>query len=257
MLSQLKRAVISVLPRVFVAQYRHKRHVDEVAMMAALCGRGGVMVDVGAHHGGSTEQFLALGWKVIAYEPDPNNRAKFIEAHGSNPSVQWSPDAISLKDGEKVQLFASDVSTGISGLSAFHPSHEPLAIVNTVRLDADLKRRGVEKVDFLKIDVEGFDFFALQSFDWALHPRFAVYEFENNKTVPLGYTLDDSAAFMRGQGYHLLYSVWEPIVRYGTSHTWRGLYGDPPADAAVCWGNVMCFRDHADMGRAEKLFAKR
>ena len=250
-ISTLKAAARRILPPELIDRLRGRApHVDEVTMVAKLCrGATGVMIDVGGHHGWSTRQFLDLGWSVIAYEPDPRNRAEFERNIGSHPRVQLSTSAVADKEEAAVQLFSSDVSSGISGLSAFHPSHVPTTTVQVVTLAHDLKRRGADRVDFLKIDVEGYDFFVLKGFDWTLRPRFALYEFEHRKTLPLGYTLRDTTVYMAERGYHLLYSVWEPIVEYGARHTWRGLFRSAPADVEVCWGNVLCFREPADLER--------
>lgn len=245
----LRAAARRILPAGLIDRIRGRTPpIDEVTMIAKLCrGTCGVMIDVGAHHGWSTRQFLDLGWSVVAYEPDPKNRAEFEKNIGANPHVQLSTNAVADKEEEAVQFFSSDISSGISGLSAFHSSHLPTTTVRVITLHQDLKRRGVDRVDFLKIDVEGYDYFALKGFDWELRPRFTLYEFENRKTVPLGYTLADTSAYMAERGYKLLYSVWEPIIEYGQEHTWRGLFRSPPEDAATCWGNVLCFRDATDL----------
>ena len=81
-----------------------------------------------------------------------------------------------------------------------------------------------------------------------------LYEFEDRKTVPLGYSLSDSSGYVADRGYHLVYSVWEPIVEYGTLHRWRGLFRTPPPDVATCWGNVLCFRHEADAAACMKKF---
>jgi hypothetical protein len=120
-----------------------------------------------------------------------------------------------------------------------------------------LRARSVERVDFLKIDIEGYDFFALKGFDWSYNPRFVLYEFEDRKTVRLGYSLADSVAFMAGLGYHVVYSVWEPIIEYGTRHRWRGLFPTPPADIDNCWGNVLAFRDSADAAACMSQYSAR
>ena len=257
MISLLKRVAKRILPLSIVNWIRARRHTDEVTMIAHLCRKtGGVMVDVGAHFGSATASFVELGWSVVAYEPDQSNRAKFLERFADTPGVQLSSSAVSNEERAGVEFFSSKVSTGISGLSAFHGSHVATDTVDTVTLAKDLERRNVRRVDVLKIDVEGFDFFALQGFDWSLRPRFVVYEFENRKTVPLGYTLADSAKYMLDRNYHLLYSVWEPIVEYGISHVWRGLYREPPTDADQSWGNVMCFSDLKDLETCLRHFGK-
>lgn len=236
--------------------------IEETQIIASLASSGDksespVLVDVGAHTGDVTAQFLDLGWSVVAYEPDPANREQFIHRIGANPQVQLSSAAVSDTASGSASFFTSSVSTGISSLAAFHESHEPTAIVDVVTLAGDLRARGVPRVDFLKVDIEGFDLFALKGFDWSYAPRFVLYEFENHKTVPLGYSLADSSAFATEHGYHLVYSVWEPIVEYGVRHKWRDLSTTPPNDVAECWGNVLCFRDQADAALCMQRFGRR
>ncbi len=253
----LRSAVISFLPQPVADRLRGvkaamaSRHfIDEAEIIASLAESmppsGSVLVDVGAHHGTVTERYLRMGWSVIAYEPDPSNRQEFQTRIGSPPGLQLSSAAVSDRPAESVSLYASPASTGISSLSAFHESHTPTAEVEVVTLAEDLPARGVTRVDFVKVDIEGFDYFALKGFDWTHRPRFVMYEFEDRKTVPLGYSLADSSAYVAKHGYHIVYSVWEPIIEYGTRHKWRGLFTAPPVDVAACWGNVLCFRETAD-----------
>ena len=229
----------------------HPFWIDEAEIIARLAiarvvESDPVLVDVGANFGTVTKRFLGMGWSAVAYEPDPVNREHFIRAVGPNPRLQLSPAAVSDTAAETMSLFSSPVSMGISTLSPFHESHEPTALVPVVTLAEDLHARGLRNVDFLKVDIEGFDFFALKGFDWNYAPQYVLYEFEDRKTIPLGHTLAASSAYVADLGYHLIYSVWEPIVEYGTQHRWRGFFSSPPPDIGECWGNVMCFRDEVD-----------
>ena len=264
----LRSAIISRLPGPVVGRLRvvkrslMRNWVDEAELIASLAptspeSPSSVLVDVGAHFGTVTTLFLDKGWSAVAYEPDPSNRKQFQQRIGSHPRVQLSSAAVSDKRAESASFFTSSVSTGVSTLAAFHESHEPTANVKVVTLAEDLRARHVQQVDFLKIDVEGFDYFVLRGFDWTYAPRFVLYEFEDRKTVPLGYSLRDSSDFAADRGYHLVYSVWEPIVEYGTLHRWRGLFSAPPADVATCWGNVLCFRDEIDATRCMQRFGSR
>ncbi len=232
--------------------YSRRDFVDEADLIRKIESSrpsppNSVLVDVGAHHGVVTSIFLNKGWSAVAYEPDPLNRKAFERRVGKHPRVQLSSSAVSDEPSESASFFTSTVSTGISALAPFHGTHEPTATVKVVSLADDLQDRGVECVEFLKIDIEGYDFFALKGFDWKNKPRFVLYEFEDRKTVPLGYSLEDSSSFVRELGYHVIYSVWEPIVEYGSRHRWRGFFSEPPADAGECWGNVLCFRDPQDI----------
>jgi FkbM family methyltransferase len=209
--------------------------------------RPGVMVDVGAHVGLALLPFARNGWRVIAAEPDSANRGKLLEAVRDMPNVSVDPRAVSNKRMERVALFRSEVSTGISGLSAFHPTHVEAETV-AAQTAADLLRaNSVVKVDFLKIDTEGYDFFVLQGFPWEIVlPTVIVCEFEDGKSLPLGYAWREMADLLVAQGYRVIVSEWYPIVRYGANHRWRN-FSDYPCLLSDNhgWGNLIAVRDDA------------
>ncbi len=83
-----------------------------------------------------------------------------------------------------------------------------------------VSRLGLTHVDFLKIDVEGFDFSVLKGVPWnSLQPDVIEAEFEDGKTVPLGHTYHDVCDFLVEKGYTVYLSEWHPIVRYGIRTT--------------------------------------
>jgi FkbM family methyltransferase len=266
-MQSLKSALVSRLPAPLAARARtFKRSlksdwIDESEIIARLAPSGRkserVLVDVGAHHGDVTALFLEKDWSVVAYEPDPTNRRQFEARVGKDPRVQLSSCAVSENSTSAMTLYTSQVSTGISSLSPFDSSHEPTAVCEVVTLAEDLRKRHVERVDFLKIDIEGFDLFALKGFDWTYEPRYVLCEFEDRKTDLLGYSLSDSSSYLTQRGYHLVYSVWEPIIQYGARHRWRGLFLSPPDDVESCWGNILCFREESDLTLCMQKFGRR
>jgi FkbM family methyltransferase len=215
---------------------------DEVDVAHELLAhQRGVMVDVGAHHGGSLQRFADDEWQVFAFEPDPKNRAALVANVGDATNVSIDDRAISAVDGDEVSFFTSDVSSGISSMASFHPSHQATATVKTVRLSTFLEAAGTPQVTFLKTDTEGFDLPVLQTFPWGRQrPRAVVCEFEDRKTEPLGYTFDDLGEFLSSQGYAVFMSEWAPIVEYGQRHTWLGVrrYPTSLSDKAG-WGNFI------------------
>jgi hypothetical protein len=156
------------------------------------------------------------------------------------PNVVVDARAVSERDGEMVHLYTSPVSTGISTLEPFHPTHMRSVQVQTVRLDTFLVT--VDEVAVLKTDTEGFDLPVLRTFPWdRLRPRVVVAEFEDRKTLPLGYDLDDMADFMVQLGYAVLVSEWYPVVEYGQHHRWRSIRRYPTAlTDKGGWGNLIC-----------------
>lgn len=228
-------------------------HLDETrAVRALLHGKkSGFMIDVGAHEGHSLKLFLDDAWDVIAFEPDDVNRGKLTQLlaqHRNGHRVEVDTRCVSDRIQSKIPFFRSPQSTGISGLSAFHETHAQAQSVDTVTLGAYLERRPLGEVDFLKIDTEGHDLFVLKGFPWERQrPAVIECEFEDRKTVPLGYTYHDLARFLTERGYTVYVSEWHPIVRYGIRHEWRRLMRYP-ADLAdeASWGNLVAFRDPVD-----------
>ena len=240
-----------VLPSGIVEMLRRAvrgQHFNEVAVVwEAMRDMGGerVMFDVGAHHGDTSKPFADGGWRVFAFEPDEENRRILTETLGKSANVTVDSRAASNRSAAGVQFYSSDVSSGISGLSAFHESHVQSGTVDTVTLAEVVKEADVRTVDLLKIDTEGHDLFVLQGVDWSTTvPEVVVCEFENAKSVPLGYTFDDLAKFLHDRGYQLLVSEWYPIVEYGRAHRWRGL-SEYPCDLADegGWGNIIAVKD--------------
>jgi FkbM family methyltransferase len=203
----------------------------------------GIMLDIGAHIGGSLKPFAEAGWTVHAFEPDPQNRSKLLEGFGSRQNVIISDEAVSGTAGEEVPFYASDESTGISGLSAFRDTHREVARVKTVTLDDVVARRGLSRIDFLKIDIEGWELPALRAFDFGrVAPAAVLVEYENDKTEAHGYDAHDLAQFLVDRGYTVYVSEWHPIERYGVRHSFRRLQKYPCEIPASSWGNLIGFR---------------
>jgi FkbM family methyltransferase len=142
--------------------YRHQHAtVDETRVVATLLksqrGQSRVMLDVGAHFGMTAGFFDDLGWTVHCFEPDPGNRAKLESRHGANPRITIDPRALGDKPMKGVAFFTSPESTGISGLLAFRDTHEESGKVDVTTVANVVEARGIKQIDFLKIDVEGFD----------------------------------------------------------------------------------------------------
>jgi len=236
-------------------------HVDETGAVARMFqgaltatatasghDRAGVMIDVGAHHGLAMAPFLNLGWRIWAFEPDAANRAVLedrLARHPRGSTVIVDRRAAAAEKREQLAFYRSEVSTGISGLSAFHDSHREVQRVDTVTLDEVMRDRGITAVDFLKIDTEGHDLFVLKGFPFnRVRPAVIECEFEDSKTVPLGYRFDDIARFLVDLGYRVYVSEWHPILRYGIAHDWCRLARYPCSLMdANGWGNLLAFAE--------------
>lgn len=218
----------------------------------------GTMVDVGAHHGGALRPFVQNAWRVFAFEPDASNRALLMTEFEDCPLLKIDPRAVSDQARLGVQFYRSDTSSGISSLSAFDPSHRPAHTIDVTTLAELVASAGITGIDFLKIDTEGHDLFALRGLPWQqVRPRLVLCKYENRKTEALGYRYEDLVEFLLGLGYLLITSEWYPIERYGTSHRWRQFSeGSPPSISdGAGWGNIFAVQDAVDMPTLRALCA--
>ena len=207
--------------------------------------RRGLMVDVGAHFGESFKTLAYHGWDVIAVEPDPSPSKHTMIAARSTPRVKELRCALSHTAGQKVPFFVSSESSGVSSLSPFLDSHRPIdQIIETDTLNNVLNQYASDKqVDLLKIDTEGYDLFVLQGLDWSnakQRPRMVLCEFEDKKTVPLGYNYKKLGDLLVENGYDVWLSEWQPISQYGTAHKWKSITRYPCSLADENgWGNFI------------------
>jgi FkbM family methyltransferase len=204
-----------------------------------------IMIDVGAHHGGSSEPFARAGWAVYAFEPDPKNREYFELFYNGYSKVKIDKRAVTDKDGELMALYTSNLSSGITTLSPFHPSHFKTIEVETITLTKVCREINIKKIGFLKIDTEGFDLFVLKGIPWKnILPQIILCEYENNKTNKVGYDTQDLVQYLESYNYNLIISEWFPIKSYGTKHKWKGfVFSEFDKIDPNGWGNIIALRD--------------
>ncbi len=237
-------------------------HVDETAVIARLLssrrGRKHVMIDVGAHVGTSAGYFHELDWTIHCFEPDPENRAQLERRFAHAQAVSIDARAVSDKPQRDVAFFTSPESTGISGLSAFQETHKETGRVDITTLTEIVRERGISSIDFLKIDVEGFDLSVLKGAPWdALRPDVIECEFEDAKTKPMGHDWRDIAQYLTGKGYAVYVSEWRPIIRYGIPHDWRRIvqFTETTEIPTNAWGNLLAFADDPGLNSVQAAFS--
>ncbi len=207
----------------------------------------GTLVDVGAHRGTVSLPFLKDGWKVFAFEPDAQNSRHLLRRqHALKKSYRdqltFIPYGVSDEPDASKPFFRSTESSGVSGLSSFLVSHQSNQSIRVDTLANFYREYEISACTFLKVDVEGFDFKVLQGFPWneCDSPDVIECEFEDRKTLPLGYCWTDMALYLEAKGYKVFVSEWHEVVKYGVQHNWLGLKRWPcKLDSERNWGNII------------------
>lgn len=212
-----------------------------------------IMIDVGAAHGSALKVFAGDRWQIFAFEPNPANRKILEHAVRKYGNVKVDGRAVSDHAESGVKFYASSLSDGLGSLSPFDASHDASYEVDITSL-ADVFREP-QAVGFLKIDTEGFDFHVLRGVPLdRMSPHLILCEFDNKKSVPLGYTMNDMAEYLVEHGYRVLISESDAIPDYGQLPEWRrfAIYPTPLLDPNAT-GNLFAAKDDGTFDRLCKI----
>lgn len=132
--------------------------------------RGGVFVDVGANHyrDSSTTFYLEeqLGWSGLAVEP----LAQFAADYRTyRPRTTFLPFFVSDVSDERAKLYVLDEHTVVSSFDRSfteRTGRNPREMdVPTITMNDLLRKNGIERFDFLSMDIELAEPMALAGFD--------------------------------------------------------------------------------------------
>lgn len=164
---------------------------------------GGIFVDVGAHIGKYTvmvaRRFAKTG-KVVAIEPEPTNFHALLRNVQLNclENVLAFDVACSDTNGELV-LHLNTSGTGSHSV-AFRSRTRGGILVKARTLDSVMEELGIEKVNIIKIDVEGAEMAVLRG---ALH---TLKRSEDVKIVFESWS-EEPVRFLRGLGFNVATAI--------------------------------------------------
>lgn len=186
---------------------------DEIAWQLFQHEPAGYFVDVGAHDGlyySNTLAFELAGWRGLCLEPHP----KFYQQLKANrPGSLCLNAAVSDRLSHGMPFMASEngpfsslSSEDIERLRVIYPpdgfENMQQVIVPLITLDYALAIHGVERVDYLSVDVEGRELDVLRGFEIARwRPRLVIVE--NNNLY------DELIAYFSAVGYALARVVYQ------------------------------------------------
>ena len=140
--------------------FKRRQDKHEIALMNQYIRKGDVVLDIGANIGFYTKILSGLvgeNGKVYAFEPDKTNYSHLIRNAVHLQNVEFHNKAVSDKSGS-ITLFHSDL------LNVDHKTYATNDYTSTSEIECvaldDLIPE--QKVDFIKIDIQGYEYFAFQ-----------------------------------------------------------------------------------------------
>jgi FkbM family methyltransferase len=136
----------------------------------ALLEEGGEFLDVGANHG-----LLSFGLarklddrvRFHLFEPNPKLLEPIRKSLKLYPSMRTEINALAVCDEDGTILF--HVQKNQTGAS--HIAKSGGIPIRSIKLDTYFKDKGLDRVELLKLDIEGYEFTALRGAEHALRNR--------------------------------------------------------------------------------------
>jgi FkbM family methyltransferase len=121
---------------------------------------GATVIDAGANIGVTSMMLAAIMRDGVVYslEPSPSAYPLLVETIAANRAAFVHPRQLALSDHVGcLQFFDNPVSASASHLAGGGALGGESATVEATTLDAFVASQGIKRVDFIKIDVEGFE----------------------------------------------------------------------------------------------------
>ncbi len=126
-----------------------------------------IIFDIGANVGHYSKELVKYfpNSKIYAFEPVSENIIAYKKLHGTNKNIELIPWGLGKEDSKEMIYYPK--FKGASSLASIHNvfrNNEDLRgeEIHLIKLNDFCKQRNINKIDFMKIDVEGNELSVLQ-----------------------------------------------------------------------------------------------
>jgi FkbM family methyltransferase len=130
----------------------------------SLAPPGGLAIDIGTNIGEVLLHFarrVGNGGRAIGFEPNPETYARCVENLALNPGLAAEVHPIALGDAEGELSFGRPCAANSGGDRMMDPGAGTIQVPVTT-LDRFVSNAALDRVDLIKIDVEGFEMHVLR-----------------------------------------------------------------------------------------------
>ena len=228
--NKIKKIIIKLTPSKVINLYRRNKikyaslsysqeGEDMILKRIFENKKNGFYVDVGAHHPkrfSNTYYFYLKGWMGINIDAMPNSMKLFEKERIKDINLE-----IAISDKKQLltyyifnesalNSFSKNISYQRNKLNNYKIISQQKIQTNTLKEILDKYLPQNTEIDFMSIDVEGFDYKILKSNDWQKYkPKIVLIEDLNKKLTNI--INSDINIFMQKQNYQLFAKTFNTI----------------------------------------------
>lgn len=187
-----------------------------------------VIIDCGAHIGSDSVQLARLfpRGKIHCFEPVPHLFSKLLKNTTKHKNITCHNIALGASDVDSIMHISSGASDGSSSLlipSGHLKTHPGVYFndqitVKTVMLDSWARQQGITYVDFLWLDMQGFEYNMLNASKEILKTIKVIYtEISLKETYEDVMLYPEFSLWLAHQGFHVVKEIIPPGADMGNA----------------------------------------
>jgi FkbM family methyltransferase len=182
----IRNILSKYLGQLYYRKESYSQEGEDLVIERLLEGkRGGFYVEVGCHHPyrfSNTYLFYKMGWRGVCIDPLPGTKIRFNKNRPRDICIEKGVDE---KDGELTYFMFNDpaLNTFDEKLAIDRDNLKGCRLIDQVKIKVESLSsilnglNEIPSIDFLSIDVEGFDLQVLKSNDWdKFNPKIVIAE---------------------------------------------------------------------------------
>jgi FkbM family methyltransferase len=151
--------------------------IDERVFLRRFIGPDSLVFDVGANRGQSSELYIDLGARVVAFEPQTDLHPEIRQLCRNSPQLKIEPCGLGSQE-ETRRFFITSYDQVASLRDDWEGTRIGETIIQVSTLDLQIQRHGLPS--YCKIDVEGWELEVLQG----LNEPIPLISFEYHNSPP-------------------------------------------------------------------------
>ncbi len=137
----------------------------ELKYIQSSINEGNTFIDIGANIGVHTlfaSKLVKKKGRVISFEPFSKNHKSLTRNISLNNSQNITIENIAISDKEKtIEIYYDKEDSNLGMASSFLTKFSSSEKTQAISLDSYVEGRSIEKIDFIKLDIEGGEYLAL------------------------------------------------------------------------------------------------